>query len=118
MISDFHKLEIWKRSRELVVEICKIMSSFPSEEKFGLISQMRRAAVSVPSNIAEGAARKSNKDFRRFLIISLGSCYEVETQLLLSSDLDFIDVKELNKLNNTLLQIIKMMSKFITTLKI
>ena len=90
---------------------------FPDEEKFGLISQLRRAAVSIPSNIAEGASRNSNKDFSRFLSIALGSCYEIETQLLISPDLNFIDENELEISLNSLNQIIKMMSKFISTLK-
>ncbi len=92
MISDFHKLEIWKRSRELVVEICKIMSSFPSEEKFGLISQMRRAAVSVPSNIAEGAGRRFVKEYQQFLQIEIGSLCELKTQIYLAQDLGFIAI--------------------------
>ena len=74
--------------------------------------------MSIPSNIAEGASRKSNKDFTRFLTIALGSCYEIETQLLLSLDLNFINKETLESLDNTLQQIIKMMSKFSSSLKI
>ncbi|MGJ8761254.1 MAG: four helix bundle protein [Polaribacter sp.] len=76
-----------------------ITKSFPIDEKFGLISQLRIAIVSIPSNIAEGAARSSNKDFKRFLRISLGSCCEIETQLLISFDLGFLEKEELEKLN-------------------
>ena len=78
---------------------------------------MRRASVSIPSNIAEGSSRKSNKDFSRFLEITLGSCYEIETQLLIAFDLNFISNEELNKLSNDLESIIKMTSKFKSTLK-
>ncbi len=84
-------LEIWKKSIILVKEIYVITRNFPEEEKFVLISQMRRAAISIPSNIAEGAARKSRKEFANFLSISLGSLSELETQLIISKELDYID---------------------------
>ena len=106
----------WQFSREFCKKIYKITSFFPSDEKFGLVSQLRRASVSVASNIAEGSSRKSNKDFSRFLIIALGSCYEIETQLLISMDLDFISDKQNNELQEKLNSIIKMMSKFNSTL--
>ena len=114
----YKDLKIWQLSRVFCKDIYLITKSFPSDEKFGLTSQLRRASVSIPSNIAEGASRVSNKDFARFLRISLGSCYEIETQLLISCDLDFIQKEELEKLQHTLDQIIKMMSRFISTLKI
>lgn len=114
----YKDLKFWQLSRTFCKDIYTVTKSFPSDKKFGLISQLRRASVSIPSNIAEGASRKSNKDFKRFLTISLGSCYEIETQLLLSCDLGFINNKELDILNNTLSQIIKMMSKFSSSLKI
>lgn len=74
----FKELEIWKRSRVFCIAIYKITAQFPDSEKFGLINQLRRASVSVPSNIAEDASRRTNKDFGRFLNIALGSCYEIE----------------------------------------
>ena len=89
-----YNLEVWKKSFSLVKEIYLITDSFPSEEKFGLISQLRRASVSVPTNISEGAARNSQKEFIHFLYISLGSLTEVETLLLLSKELGFIIEKE------------------------
>lgn len=96
----FKDLEIWKRSRIFCKEIYMVTVQFPDTEKFGLTNQLRRASVSIPSNIAEGASRKSNKDFSRFLEIAIGSCYEIETQLLISLD-----------------SIVKMTSKFKSTLK-
>lgn len=113
----FKDLEIWEKSRVFCSEIYTITSKFPETEKFGLTNQLRRAAVSIPSNIAEGSSRKSNKDFSRFLQITLGSAYEIETQLLISFDLKFIDQTELNKLSKELESIIKMTSKFKSTLK-
>jgi len=113
----YKELKFWQLSRTFCKDIYIITKSFPDDERFGLISQLRRASVSIPSNIAEGASRSSNKDFARFLTISLGSCYEIETQLLISFDLGFITKNQLETLQNTLNQIIKMMSKFISTLK-
>lgn len=114
----YKDLKFWQLSRTFCSDIYIITKSFPDDEKFGLISQLRRASVSIPSNIAEGASRNSNKDFNRFLTIALGSCYEIETQLLISFDLKFINNIELENLNSTLNQIIKMMSKFSSSLKI
>lgn len=86
-----YKLEAWKNAMDLVDEIYEISKDFPSEEKFGLTSQMRRAAVSVPSNLAEGAARKSKAEFANFVNIANGSLSELETQLLISKRQDYIN---------------------------
>jgi len=93
------KLDIWNLSIDLVEEIYKLTRKFPSDEKFGLINQLRRAAVSVPSNIAEGAARKSDKENIQFLYIALGSLSEIETQLIISNRLEFGNTEQL--LNQT-----------------
>ena len=85
------KLHSWTKSFEFVKDIYLVTSKFPVEEKFGLTSQMRRATVSIPVNIAEGAARKSPKEFRQFLYISLGSLSELDTLILLSESLSFIE---------------------------
>lgn|SRR5690606_5287328 len=114
----FKELEIWKRSRLFCSEIYKLTSNFPESEKFGLTNQLRRASVSIASNIAEGSSRKSNKDFSRFLEITLGSCYEIETQLLIAFDLKFITKIELHAISKELEEIIKMISKFKSTLKV
>ncbi len=113
----YKDLEIWKLSRKFCVSIYTITSRFPDAEKFGLISQLRRASVSVPSNISEGCSRKSNKDFSRFLEIAIGSCYEIETQLLISNDLGFITIEDLEALVIELNRIIQMTSKFKSNLK-
>ena len=87
-----HKdLKAWQESMDLVVTIYKVTSKFPDEEKFGLITQLRRASVSVPSNIAEGSARKSNKEYIQFLYLALGSLAELDTQLEIAYKLEFID---------------------------
>jgi four helix bundle protein len=85
-----HKnMDVWKLSIDLVVSVYRVTSRFPVEEKFGLVQQMRRAAVSVPSNIAEGAARKSQNEFLQFLHVSLGSLSELDTQLTISQRLGY-----------------------------
>ena len=100
---NFRKLEIWKQSVLLVTEIYKITNTFPNHERFGLITQMQRAAVSCPTNIGEGSAKSSNKDFARFLEISIGSSFELETQLILASKLNYVDseisISTQNKIN-------------------
>ena len=113
----FKELDIWKQSRVFCKEIYVVTAQFPEVEKFGLTSQLRRASVSIPSNIAEGASRKSNKDFSRFLEIAVGSCYEIETQLLIANDLRFLNDNDLKKLLAALESIVKMTSKFKSTLK-
>lgn len=114
----FKELLIWKKSRVFCSEIYSVTYSFPEEEKFGLTNQLRRASVSIPSNIAEGSSRNSNKDFSRFLEIAIGSAYEIETQLLIANDLGFINNVQSETLIFQLEEIIKMISKFRSTLKV
>jgi four helix bundle protein len=91
-------LEIWKKSIKLVKETYVITKSFPKDERFVLIPQMRRAAISIPSNIAEGAARKSKNEFAHFLSISLGSLSELETQFIISAELEYLnDIAEVRE---------------------
>lgn len=113
----FKELEIWKRSRVFCSNVYDLTSKFPQSETFGLTNQLRRASVSLPSNIAEGSSRSSNKEFSRFLEITLGSAYEIETQLLIACDLNFINETEMDDLLKELQEIIKMVSKFKSTLK-
>jgi four helix bundle protein len=112
----FKELLIWKKSRLFCSKIYNVTASFPNEEKFGITNQLRKASVSISSNIAQGASRNSNKDFARFLEIAIGSAYEVETQLLISSDLGFINEQDITELINLLEKITKMTSGFRATL--
>ena len=109
-----HKdLIVWKKSMNLVVLTYKFTGSFPKEELFGLSSQMRRASVSIPSNIAEGHGRSSNKELIRFLYISLGSASELETQIILSNKLGFLNEESFDKLNDLNNEVIKMLVSLI-----
>lgn len=88
---NYQKLVFWQRSQAFVSRVYKVTADFPREEMFCLTSQIRRAVVSIPTNIAEGSGRDSKKDFAHFLRIALGSAYEVECELIIASDLGFID---------------------------
>ena len=90
---DFRKFEIWSLGIEIAKNIYSITSKFPKSELYGITSQLNRAGVSIPSNIAEGASRTSEKDFKRFLEIALGSCYEVETQLIIAFEQEYLTDK-------------------------
>ena len=108
-------LDVWKKSVTLVSEIYTVTRTFPPEEMYGLANQMRRAAVSVPSNIAEGAARDSQKEFLRFLSIAIGSLAEMETQVLIAKNLKFLDTE--NHLCNEIEQIRRMLHGLINGVK-
>jgi four helix bundle protein len=100
-MSTYKNLKIWKQSLDFAVEIYKTTSQFPKNEEYGLVSQMRRSVVSIPSNIAEGAGRNSHKENLRFLYFSLGSITELETQIILCQNLEFIEGDSLlENLNN------------------
>ncbi len=105
---NFKELKVWQKSIDLTVDIYKLTEGFTKEEKYGLVSQMRRAAVSIPANIAEGTGRRTPKDFNNFLGTSLGSSFELETELIISAQLNFITETDFNKLNNPLQEIQKM----------
>jgi len=105
-----HKdLNVWKNAVSFVSDIYKITERFPNSELFGLTNQIRRAAVSIPSNIAEGAARTSQKEFNQFLSIALGSTAEVETQLLIAMNLKFVSAVEYKELTIKIDDIRKML---------
>ena len=109
---NFKKLDIWTKSMDLASEIYLLTNSFPSIERFGLISQMQRSAVSIPSNIAEGSAKSSNKDFARFLEMSIGSSYELETELTIASKLNYMELDVFVLLQNKIVEIQKMIIGF------
>jgi len=113
-----HKdLEVWKKSIEMVSMIYLVTKSFPKEELYGITNQIRRAAVSVPSNIAEGSGRNSPKEFVQFLYISTGSLSELETQIIISRNLGYINDKQKNDLDTIFSDLFRMLSGLIRSLK-
>ena len=109
-----HKdLMVWKESIDLVSLIYEKTKSFPKDELFALTSQIRRSAISIPSNIAEGAARESNREFLRFLYISLGSVSELDTQLIIANNLSFLIGEDHIRINEKLNEIGKMLTGLI-----
>src|SRR5689334_22974709 len=97
-MSDYTKLEVWQKSGALVRDIYNVSGSFPKDELFGLTQQIRRAAVSIPSNIAEGEGRGSGCDRKQFILVARGSAFEVETQLFLAEDLAYVSSKKATEL--------------------
>jgi four helix bundle protein len=116
-VNSYKELIVWQKAMELVVEIYRLTEKFPREEIYGLISQMRRCAVSIPSNIAEGRRRGSRNDFSRFLSISYGSGAELETQIEISIRLGYCQKEELVKSENLLTEIMKMLNTIIKNLR-
>ncbi|WP_019039148.1 four helix bundle protein [Psychroflexus tropicus] len=114
---NYKELKIWKKSMDLVENVFQLTASFPNSEKYGLIDRIKRSSISVPSNIAEGAGRTSNKDFSRFLSISRGSLNELNTQLIIGYRLNFIENEQLNELEIIINEIQKMIYKFNTGLE-
>lgn len=110
-------LTIWQKGIALVKKIYELTSQFPQSEQFGLISQMRRSAVSIPSNIAEGCGRNSHKELIQFLYITLGSASELETQIIISVELGFLSKENGDSVQNIISEIIKMASSLIKSLK-
>ncbi len=115
-ISSYQELIVWQKGRVLVKEIYSKTESFPDKEKFGLTNQLRRAAISIPSNIAEGYRRSTKPDYRHFLITAYGSTAEIETQLILSNDLHFINKNEFDSLMSLTIEISKMLQSIIKKL--
>ena len=109
---NFKKLDIWTKSMELVTKIYSITNSFPNQERFGLTYQIQRAAVSIPANIAEGSAKSSNKDFARFLEMSIGSSFELETELIIALNLKYIDSVVFTNIETKINEIQKMINGF------
>ncbi|WAC10867.1 four helix bundle protein [Dyadobacter pollutisoli] len=113
---DFRKYAVWEQSHRLVLELYQITARFPNEEKFGLVSQIRRAIVSVPTNICEGCGKASEKDFARFLGISFGSCQEIEYLMLLAKDLEYLNERSYDPIQIEIVSIKKQLYHLIKKL--
>ena len=117
-MKNFRRLEIWERGMEIVKKTYSLSKQLSAEERFGLVSQITRAAVSIPSNIAEGSSRTSDKEKKRFAEIALGSAFELETQLLIIRDLELANPIDTDKLIEGLREEQRMINSFITILKL
>jgi len=117
-MKDYKKYLVWQKSHQLTLDVYKLSEKYPKEETFNLVSQIKRSSSSIPTNIAEGCGRKSDKDFSRFLYISFGSANELEYQMLLSKDLNFISAEDYEKLQLQTEEIKKMLSALIKTLNV
>ncbi|KUK56333.1 MAG: hypothetical protein XD79_0183 [Atribacteria bacterium 34_128] len=115
-IKSFKDLRIWQKGIEIVTDIYTLTKKFPKEELFSLTSQLRRSAISIPSNIAEGFKRFHNKEYKQFLFITLGSCAELETQIIIAKELKYINEIEEAKLAEKLDHISRMTSSLIKKL--
>jgi len=115
-ITNFQDLRIWQKGIEVVKDIYMLTKKFPKEELYGLTSQIRRSAISIPSNIAEGFRRYHNKEYRQFLYIALGSCAELETQIIIANELDYIDETNKTEIIEKIKYICRMTVKLINKL--
>lgn len=113
-MSSFRELKVWQKSYDLSLAVYSVTKTFPKEETFGLSSQIRRSAISIPSNISEGHARKSKKEFTQFLYIAYGSSAELETQIQLAFDLKYINKNQYLEINFLLVEVRKMLNSLIS----
>lgn len=117
MIKNYRDLEVWQKSRILVKEIYSLSQNFPREEQFGLTTQIRRAVISIPSNIAEGHSRQSTKDYISFISMAIGSLAEVDTQMVLAQDLNYISNKDYAAVESNIHSLQQMLHKLRGALK-
>lgn len=115
-MKNYKELHIWQKGIEIVKQVYMLTKQFPETEKFGIVSQMTRAATSIPANIAEGSSRDSDKDYARFLQLSLGSAFEVQTYLVIVKELNWVSPDKINSVEVLLEEEIKMIHRFISTL--
>ncbi len=116
-MNSFRELIVWQKSMDFVTEVYNVTKDFPKEEQFGLSAQMRRAAVSIPSNISEGYGRKSQGDFGRFLAYSIGSDYELQTQIEVSRNIGFLESEKCSLLIERLEEIARMLKSLKSKIK-
>ena len=117
MLKNFKELKVWEKAYQLCLDLYKATAEFPNEEKYGLSSQMRRSAISIPSNIAEGYGRKTIPDYVRCLYIAYGSTCELETQTLLSGDLSYLNKADQRSLLEKIKEVERMLMALIKSLK-
>ncbi len=109
-IYDYRELRVWRKAIKLAVEVYRVTDTFPKQEQFGLSSQMRRAAVSISSNLAEGSRRSTGKDYHRFVTVAFGSASELESQVIIAAELGFLNISQRSQLFDSLIDVSKMLS--------
>ena len=114
---DFRELKVWEKSHHLVLGVYKVTTRFPREEMYGLTSQIRRACISIPANIAEGCGRRGDAELSRFLQIAMGSASELEYYLLLARDLDFLKISDCDRLMSEVTEVKRMLASFLRKLR-
>ena len=117
MLKNYKDLKVWQKAYQLCLEIYKMTRSFPKEERYGLISQLRRAALSIPSNIAEGYGRRTKGEYIQALYIGYGSICELETQILLSGDLGYVEKEHLDRIQGEIADVERMLKGLIRSLE-
>jgi four helix bundle protein len=117
MMKDFRQLKVWEKAHHLALEVYKATTTFPKEELYGLMSQLRRASVSIPTNIAEGCGRNTDADFARFLQIAMGSASETQYEIILAFDLGFLSKAQFESLQAQAEEVKKMLASFLETLR-
>jgi four helix bundle protein len=116
-LRDFRELKVWEKSHHLALSVYKATAGFPKEETYGLLSQIRRASVSIPANIAEGCGKIGDNEFTRYLVIAMGSASELEYELLLAHDPNYLEDEDYGKLTNELIEVRKMLNALIQKIK-
>ncbi len=116
-MNNFRELKVWQKARLITKDIYFLVTKFPVDERYALVSQVKRATVSISANIAEGSGRNTKADFAKFLDISLGSCYEVESHLIISSDLGFVNESALNEILPKIQEVEKMLIGLIASVR-
>jgi four helix bundle protein len=116
-MKDFRQLKVWEKSHQLALAVYKATKDFPKEELYGLTSQIRRSSMSIPTNIAEGCGRNTDKEFARFLQIAMGSASETEYQLILARDLGFLSQDSYGALQNEVEEVKRMLASLLKTLR-
>jgi four helix bundle protein len=115
-VHNFKELKVWQKAMDLTVRAYMLTALFPKEERYGLIAQIQRAVVSIPSNLAEGCGRVTNKDLQHFVSMSMGSCYEVETQMILAYRFKYVSVEDLHAFEQSASEVQKMLFGFYNSL--
>jgi four helix bundle protein len=116
-MKDFRELKVWEKAHQLTLAVYQATTAFPKEELYGLTSQMRRSAASIPTNIAEGCGRGSDDDFRRFLQIAMGSASELEYHVLLAHDLGYLAAGDGDRLTAAIIEVKRMLASLITKIR-